>query len=83
MGVLHRSDIGDRNERADFFERFVQRLLHQWHHLRPEMNEQPLGFPMPKTAQADSGTEKVHHEGVQQHTPASALGDTPYVVEES
>ena len=53
MGVLHRSDIGERNESADFFERFVQRLLHQWRHLRPKMNKQPLGLPVPETAQAD------------------------------
>ena len=77
MGVLHRSDIGDRNERADFFERFVQRLLHQWRYIRPEVNEQPLSLPVPKTAQADSGAQKIHHESVQQHTPAPAAGDTP------
>lgn len=28
MGVLYRPDIGERNESADFFEWFVQRLLH-------------------------------------------------------
>ena len=77
MGVLHRPDIGERNESADFFERSVQRLLHQWRHLRPKMNEHPLGLPVPKTAQADSGAQKIHHEGVQQHTTAPASGDTP------
>ncbi len=28
MGVLHGSDIGERNESADFFELALQRLLH-------------------------------------------------------
>ena len=58
MSVLYRPDIGERNESADFFEWFVQRLLYQGHHMRPEMNEQPLGISVPKTAQADGGAQK-------------------------
>ena len=83
MGVLHRSDIGERNKSADFFKWFVQRLLHQWDHMWPEVNEHSLGLPVPKTAQTESGAQKIHHERVQQHTTASALGDTPYRVEDS
>lgn len=64
MGVLHRSDIGERNKSANFFEWFVQRLLHQWYHMRPKVNEHPLGLSVAQAAQTDGGAEKIHHKGV-------------------
>ena len=83
MGVLHRPDIGERKKSAHFFEWFVQRLLHERHHLRPKVNEHPLGLSVAQAAQADGGAEKIRHKGVQQHTTAPAFGDPPYRVEES
>ena len=83
MGVLHRSDVGERHKSSHFFKPALQRLLHEWCYLRPEMNEQPLSLPVPQTAQTDGGAQKIHHESVQQHTPACASGDVPYVVEDS
>ena len=64
MGVLHGSDIGERRKTSNFFEWFVQRLLHQRSHQRSEVNEQPLSLPVPEAAQADGGAEKIHHKGV-------------------